>query len=433
MTGPVGLALQPGDETPIIEYGSGFVSRGALRARADALVALLRSRGIRRALVSSDDPAHILRAMDACNRAGADLFVAHTGLRAGTVEEIIAEHRIGLRIGDEDSIVGDGSDEPASASIFMMTSGTTGHPKIARHDLGTLLGRIRDNSRLSSMEGSKWLLTYQPTGFAGVQVQLTATLAAGVIVSPDTRTPSGFYEAARRAGVTQISATPTFWRSFLMVAEPGAIALRQATLGGEAADQATLDRIRRHYPQARVTHIYASTEAGVVFAVNDGRAGFPAVWLDEGVQDVQLRLHEGYLHIRTPHVMRGYLSAASQPLLDDGWLATADLCIVDGDRIRILGRQDSSINVAGSKVYPLEVETFLLGLDGVAEARVYGEPNPISGFIVAADIILSGDEDPRAARKRILAACRGGLAGYQVPRAVTFVDMISTGASGKKG
>jgi acyl-coenzyme A synthetase/AMP-(fatty) acid ligase len=314
----------------------------------------------------------------------------------------------------------------------MMTSGTTGAPKIAMHSLDGLLSRAKTGMHPGN-RGAKWLLTYQPTGFAGVQVQLTAVVGRGVVVSPAERTPAGFLEAAKGAGVTQISATPTFWRSFLMVVRPGELPLRQITLGGEAADQSTLDRVRKAYPDARVTHIYASTEAGVVFSVHDGLEGFPAEWLDSGSQGVQLRVNDGFLQIRTPNGMRGYVSDTAQPLLDDGWLSTADRVEIRGSRAYIVGRDDSTINVGGSKVYPLMVEQFLLRQPGVIEARVFGQPNPISGFLVAAEVVIEKDLDPAATRSTILAACREGLAAYQVPRVFKVVDAIAVRQSGKKG
>jgi acyl-coenzyme A synthetase/AMP-(fatty) acid ligase len=315
----------------------------------------------------------------------------------------------------------------------MMTSGTTGRPKIATHTLETLLARVRAAARLPANRNGRWLLTYQHTGFAGVQVLLTAAMSGGLIVVPEQRSPAGFVEAARRWGVTQISGTPTFWRSLLMASRPGELALRQITLGGEAADQPTLDRIKAAFPEARITHTYASTEAGVVYAVHDGREGFPASWLEQDGQGVQLRIRDGFLQIKTANAMRAYLEGAAQPLLEDGWLATADRAEIVGDRVRVVGRDDSTINVGGSKVYPLAVESFLLKQPGVLEARVYGAPNPISGFLVAADVVLAGDVDAQTARRDILAACREGLPGYQVPRVFRVVDAIDVRASGKKG
>jgi acyl-coenzyme A synthetase/AMP-(fatty) acid ligase len=429
------LELSTGDPAPLVAVGAATFSRGEVRAQADALLETLRARAIERVLVCSDNPLHLLRSLDACARAGIDLWIAHTNLQSETVDELCTSFGVQLRVGDEDVLLdGPATGRPAPAGrVHMMTSGTTGRPKVAAHTLAALLARARAGAGVPANRDGRWLLTYQPTGFAGIQVLLTATCARGLIVAPSDRTPAGFFAAAQRWGVTQISATPTFWRSFLMVVTPGAIALRQITLGGEAADQATLDRLKKAFPTARITHIYASTEAGVVFAVHDGLEGFPRAWLDRPNQGVELRIVDDLLHIKTPNAMRGYVTDNAQPLLDDGWLKTADRCEIIGERVRVLGRQDSTINVGGSKVYPLAVETFMLGLPGVQEAKVYGVQNPITGFIVGADVVLAEGVDPAAARKAILAACREKLAGYQVPRVFNIVDAIRVGASGKKG
>jgi acyl-CoA synthetase (AMP-forming)/AMP-acid ligase II len=350
------------------------------------------------------------------------------------VEEIVTSSAIALVIDDagEHARTATSGDAAPAGRIHMMTSGTTGRPKVAIHSLGSLLSRARGAAGFAGNREGKWLLTYQPTGFAGIQVILTATLTRGTIVVPEQRTPSGFWEAAKASNVQQISGTPTFWRSFLMVAKPGELPLRQITLGGEAADQVTLDRLKQSFPGARITHIYASTEAGVVYAVHDGREGFPAAWLEQSVQGVTLRIRDGLLQIKTPNAMHGYVSAASQPLLDDGFLATADRCEIEGDRVRVLGRQDSSINVGGSKVYPLAVEKFLLAQPGVLEARVFAVPNPVTGALVGAEVVIEPGSEPVQAKVSILAACRQGLASYQVPRVFKIVDAIEVRESGKK-
>lgn len=428
----LGLDLASEPRAPLVASGDTVATRGDVLALADGLMAELAARGVTRVLVQSDDPQRILSAIDGCNRVGADLFIAHTSVSDEHVEAICTENGIQAVLGAEDHWRG-GVAQPASGRVMMMTSGTTGKPKVASHTLETLLARVRSAVGHAGHVDGRWLLTYQTTGFAGVQVMLTAALTHGVVVVPETRNPAGFYEAVRRHGVNQISGTPTFWRSFLMVARPSEMGLRQITLGGEATDQVTLDRIRAAFPEARVTHTYASTEAGVVYAVHDGREGFPSAWLKREDAPIQLRVRDGFLQIKTANAMRGYLTEAAQPLLEDGWLATADRVEVEGDRVRVIGRDDATINVAGSKVYPLAIEAFLLKQAGVAEARVFGTPNPISGALVAAEVVLTPGTDAAAARKSILEACRAELPTYQQPRMFKIVDAIEVKASGKKG
>ena len=71
-------------------------------------------------------------------------------------------------------------------------------------------------------------------------------------------------------------------------------------------------------------------------AVHDGLEGFPAAWLEApAAKGAQLRIRDGFLQIRTPNAMRGYVTETSQPLLDDGWLSTADRCEIRSDRVLI--------------------------------------------------------------------------------------------------
>ena len=432
MTENVGLDLDIAPTLALVASGGKELTRGDVRRRADDLVAAMAAKGVTRAMVRSDDPLDVLHAIDACSRAGVDLFIAHMTVSDEHIEAICADNSVQVVIGPTDTWL-DAAAVPALGRILMMTSGTTGQPKVASHTLETLLGRVRNAVAKGATENGRWLLTYQTTGFAGVQVMLTAALTHGLVVAAEQRTPSGFYEAALRFAVNQISGTPTFWRSFLMVARPGELNLRQITLGGEATDQVTLDRIRAAFPDARITHTYASTEAGVVYAVHDGREGFPASWLDRQDGPVHLRIRDGFLQIRTANAMHGYLTEANQPLLDDGWLLTADRVEMAGDRVLIIGRDDATINVGGSKVYPLAIEAFLLKQPGVAEARVFGQPNPISGALVAAEVVLESGLDAVKARQDILAACRAELPTYQQPRMFKVVDAIVVRASGKKG
>ena len=100
------------------------------------------------------------------------------------------------------------------------------------------------------------------------------------------------------AGITHISGTPSHWRKVLMSSEGGRIDPDHVRLSGEIADDAVLGALRALYPRARIEHAYASTEAGVVFAVDDGRAGFPASWLDSDGA-VQMRVVDGSLRVRS--------------------------------------------------------------------------------------------------------------------------------------
>ena len=312
-----------------------------------------------------------------------------------------------------------------------MTSGTTGLPKIARHSLKALTGRIRTHSE--RREPSRWLLTYPASSFAGLQVVLTAVLSGDTLACPEDHSIKTLVRCAGNVGVTHISGTPTFWRGVLLAlggtSLPG---LRQITIGGEVVDQTTLDRLRVRFPEARITHIYASTEAGAVFAVSDGRAGFPSDWLRAPFDDVELDIREGLLWVRTPRRMLGYVST-HQAIGDPGtWLCTGDRIRVESDRTYFTGRSDQIINVGGSKVWPDDVETVIRAVQGVVDCRVSGVASPISGKVLVAEVVIAPEMAADGIRRTIISQCRAKLASFQVPRVIRTVPEITLAPSGKK-
>ncbi|MFD1627101.1 AMP-binding protein [Azospirillum griseum] len=309
--------------------------------------------------------------------------------------------------------------EPGFA-VTLESSGTTGLPKRVRHTFNRLQGRVRGRVDPSV----RWLMTYDAGAFAGLQVLLTAAMTGATLVSVPGAGVQELAEAARLHAVTHISGTPSFWRAFLMaLAGGGTPPLRSITLGGEAADQAVLDRLAAAFPLARLRHIYASTEAGAVFGVSDGRAGFPARWLDEGVDDVSLRVCDGVLELRSPRAM----TAAG-----DGWLSTGDLVTRVGDRVLFAGRVDGVVNVGGVKVSPEAVEQRLLAVPGVAEVLVQAKPNPITGFLLTAQIVPASDVEETVLRARMRDAL-AELVPAARPRVITLTDRIPLAITGKKG
>jgi acyl-coenzyme A synthetase/AMP-(fatty) acid ligase len=381
-------------------------------------------------LMHTDNPAEIIAAIDACIRSDAHLMIAHTTLPQGVFDDLVEKFRPEMIVEAGSLICLPGSvRDTREQSIFIMTSGTTGQPKIAAHHLDRLLASVRVPLHGRS---HNWMLTYQPTGFAGLQVSLAAILSGARLFAPDKRTPSSFLSTARDHSVTHVSGTPTFWRSFLISGAQG-LEFEQVTLGGEAVDQLILDRLQSAFPRARISHTYASTEAGMVFAVHDGREGFPREWLNQSIDGIELKIVDHHLHIRSHRKMRKYENLDHQPFEDQEWLVTRDLCEIKGDRVCIIGREDSVINVAGSKVYPAEIEAFLLQQPGVAEARVFAVQNPISGALVGAEVVADSTSQDDDLRIRLIAACREGLAGFKIPRMLRIVDHISINPSLKKG
>lgn len=330
-------------------------------------------------------------------------------------------------------VVETGSARESRPYIYIPTSGTTGEPKLVQQTMDALLGRVVRRESENG-ERSRWLLTYHPGTFGGLQVLLTALSDAADLITVSNASMSRMREAALANQVTHISGTPTFWRALLSALgdDSSRLHLRQITLGGEIADEAVLRLLSTKFPGVPIRHIYASTEAGSLFAVRDGKAGFPAEWLRTGVDGVQLRIVDGILQVRSPRAMAGYATPTVSAISDDGWLITGDQVQQSGDRVYFRGRQDLVLNVGGAKCRPEEIEAVILGMEEVMDAHVYGVRNPITGMVVAADVVPRFGCDSDHLRQLIHARLYSVLEPYKVPRLIRIVKSITLSASGKK-
>lgn len=320
---------------------------------------------------------------------------------------------------------------------ILLTSGTTGTPKLVLHTLRSLGGALP--TRTSSAAHSVWSTFYDIRRYGGLQIYLRAVLSRSPLVlsSAGESTPD-FLARAAAAGVTHISGTPSHWRRVLMSGDAALLNPRYVRASGEIADQALLDNLQAAYPQARVAHAFASTEAGVAFDVNDGRAGFPRALIDDCAGDIALKVVDHTLRIRSGRNATRYLGGESKILVsDDGYVDTGDMVeLVDG-RYYFRGRTGGVINVGGLKVYPEEVESILNADPRVRMSLVRARRNPITGAVVVADVVLA---DPAAAaepnaqqsvKTDLIDACRRTLAAHKVPAMVRFVPSLEFTAAGK--
>jgi acyl-coenzyme A synthetase/AMP-(fatty) acid ligase len=319
------------------------------------------------------------------------------------------------------------SDSTPAASgdpVLILTSGTTGRPKGTRHRWSRLLSAAHPDDRGGAR---RWLLAYNLNQYAGLQVLLHVVGSGDTLVIPESPQPRQALTAMREHAVTRASATPTFWRFLLQLLVAGDAAdvpaLEQITIGGEAVPDELLDGLRRLFPDAVISQVYASSEFGSSVSVTDGKAGLPLSVLDrpEGAP-VHFRIVDGELQARSTVGMAGYHGSDDR---DDGWHSTGDLVEVVDGRIRFVGRTTEVINVGGVKVYPLPIESIVAAVPGVVAAAVFGHPNPVTGSSVAVDVVGADGVDEDGLKSSIRAAT-SSLPPAQRPRRIRIVAELNT-------
>jgi acyl-coenzyme A synthetase/AMP-(fatty) acid ligase len=332
--------------------------------------------------------------------------------------------------GSEPLPEGDQPCEGVATTWLLTTSGTTGLPKIVEHGFASLSRSVKPAQ--PGKARPVWGLLYHPSRFAGLQVVLQALVSGAVLATTEPGLPLGqqLLQLAA-AGCSHLSGTPSQWRKLLMTPESAQLDLQQVTLGGEIADGKLLKALSARFPAARVTHVYASTEVGVGFSVNDLLPGFPASFLGNPAIGVDMKVEDGMLWIRQPENARAAV-AAHVAIDSTGYVCTGDKVTLESDRVMFAGRESSIVNVGGTKVQLEAVEGLILSLQSVSECQVTAKPNRILGAVL--DLVVTPNDpsaDHEALRIELKAWCKANLERAAQPAAIRIVDQLDVNAAGK--
>lgn len=426
----------------VLVFGSRAVLWKELRSQAHGMMTTFDNLKHRRIGLSMQASAESYAALAALDKLGTDTFLFDGRMPVDEMLARAARLKLGAMLtaapaGDTVEFqVHELPDEQKwsrNRTLTILTSGSTGEPKAARHTWESLSRPVRKGP-----EGAapRWLLTYRPNLYAGLQVMLQCFGDRGTLLVPaDDMDPRRLAQFMSDAGIQYVSATPSFWRRLLILADSETlkkIPLIQITLGGEIIDQPLLDGLKAYYPSVRLTHIYATTELGRCFSVHDGMAGFPVHYLNRQLPDgSELRIQDGELQVRSTNSMRMYDPLSGQTSVEGDWFATGDLVSMKDGRAYFVGRKTDMINVAGYKVHPIEVERVIRVVPGVSDVRVFGKRSSLAGELVACEIVAAPDQDPETLKMRVNQACRSTLSNPQMPRIIKFVDQISLSTAGK--
>lgn len=331
--------------------------------------------------------------------------------------------------------------------IILLTSGSTGDPKPVGLSFEALWHTATEVSRAHRY-------TAEDRGFSplplfhinALVVAVLGSLVAGsAIVIADGFHARDFWDTIKRFDISWINLVP----SILMVLSQrpeqplvGSRPIRFIRSASAPLPLATRQLVERRFGIG-VVETYGMTEAGSQICSNPlpGEGGKPgSVGVPRGTEvrivdergiplPAQVR---GSVEIRGPGVIDAHFGPNywAKAILNQGFYPTGDLGYLDKDGFLYLdGRSRDIINRGGEKIFPREVEEWLLSCEGVADCAVVGRPHPVLGeepvaFIVARDenvLMIEGIES----------WAEQGLARFKRPAAYFVVRSLPKGSTGK--
>jgi acyl-coenzyme A synthetase/AMP-(fatty) acid ligase len=306
----------------------------------------------------------------------------------------------------------------SKSDIALFTSGTTGQPKDIVHSIASLTRNVRLSERYVN---NVWGFAYNPAHMAGVQVFLQAILNRNTIVNIFNRTPNEVSDLIEKYSVTNISATPTYYK-MQFDPEKQHQKVNRVTFGGEKLDNTTLRKIANVFPRAKINNVYASTEVGALFASSGENFRIPEMYQRKiHIFDNELLVH------------KTLMGSSSDIITHNDFYNTGDMVEwVDKSSctFRFTSRKNELLNIGGYNINPHEVEGQIVKLPGISDAQVYSKPNSVLGNILCADIIK--EDNSEISVNDIKKFLFNTLQDYKVPRIFKYVDTISLTRTGKR-
>lgn len=305
----------------------------------------------------------------------------------------------------------------SSSKITIFTSGTTGQPKNVVHTIETLSRNVKKHTGHTN---DIWGFAFNPTHMAGLQVFFQALSNLNPIINLFEESREKIFGLITSNNITHISATPTFYRLLLPI-EMSFPTVKRISFGGEKSDRKLYDKICGMFPMAKVTNIYASTEAGTLFSSKGDCFVIPESISDKiKVDDDELLIHQSLLGI------------SDNFIIEKEYYHSGDLIEWVDEKngvFRFKSRKNELINVGGYKVNPHETEEAISNLPGVQQVIVYHKENSVIGNVLCADIVKNPNTEISTIEiKKIL---KQKLQDFKVPRVINFVNSLSITRTGK--
>ena len=293
--------------------------------------------------------------------------------------------------------------------IELLSSGTTGTPKLIYQSFKNMVRNISQNS-----DDAVWAMFYHPNRMAGYQVLFQTLLNGQTLVNMRGYDYKEIQDRILTYNVTHISATPTLYK---MILGPTFDKIKQITFGGDGSTKNLQHQISKYFPNARIKNIYASTEGGSLFASNGELFHIPIKYMDK------IKIIDNEIHLHTDIV-----GLSTSIKLDGNWYNTGDLVeFVTDTEFKIIGRSSNVVKVAGYNVNLESIESKILKMEGINLCKVSSKYNSVLGNMLIAEIIaLDG-----YSLIDIKRGMKTGLEKYEIPTKISFVKSIELNENGK--
>jgi len=325
----------------------------------------------------------------------------------------------------------------SATCTILYTSGTTGLPKgvVNSHDCYLAVGK--DTSDALQLTGEDRIMVFLPLFHTNPQMYaLMSALTTGCsLILRERFSVTTFFDDARRFGATGFTFVGTVM-SILVIRHPDPVTdhgLRFAIGGGTPVKVWEAAHARFGF---RIHELYGMTEIGGWVSCNTlehyrlgscgrMRASMDVRIFDENDMEVPPDV-PGEIVVRPlrPNVILSGYYRKPEALVEcsrNFWFHTGDRGSIDAEGFLYFhGRAKELIRRGGEMISPVEIETHLRLMPGVADCAVVGVDDPVMGEEIKVVVVMETPVPPSTVVRHLTSL----VPKYMLPRFVEFIDRI---------
>lgn len=334
--------------------------------------------------------------------------------REETIKKVLANNRDDLR----------------KTAMILFTSGTTGKPKGVKLSHRGIIENLKGIERYFQVqEGQKILIARPLVHVAVCTGEFLFALYKGLTIDfyEETFQPNRLANYIDANGVQVFGCTPTLIYHLSRFLKGSS--LQAVVISGERLTEGVAKVLLEKFSGLLFYNVYGLTENSprvsalcpCEFFKKIGSVGRP-------IAHTKVKIDKGELLVKSRSLMQGYLGEPqkAEEKLKDGWLHTGDMARIDEEGyLYILGRKDDMLIRSGMNIYPAEIESAVMQIEGVKSCLVYGEEDINYGQKICMKAVTEmGVCD---LRRKLVAK----LPAYLVPDKILIVKELDMTPSGK--
>ena len=331
--------------------------------------------------------------------------------------------------------------EPDQVAMFLYTSGSTGKPKGVQLSHQSHLWVAKTRIGKNDWSHHRFLVAaplYHMNALALIKLSLMAH--ASTVLLPQF-TAKSYLEAIQKYQCSWLTAVPPMIAMMLqekeLIQKTDFSSVQYLRMGSAPVSSSLLKSIKEVLPHVLVTNAYGTTEGGpVVFGPHPKGLEQPPLSVGYPHSNVQLRLVNGVLELKSPGLMLGYHKALTRvpvlksPFTEDGFYVTGDMFRVDENGFySFIGRSDDMFVSGGENIYPSEVERLLESHPLVQQAAVVPVEDEIKGYKPAAFVVIKPGN--LLSSESLKQYCLKHAPAYQHPRWIWFLNELPLASTNK--